>query len=260
MQERQKKGKLFRTLFLKILPSLLIAWLIVYTIVFTFAVKKQLQIWQPDSVKNADTLSYSAEEWQLIREKAFLNAKIALAGNDSICMTINLEDSLVQIETKGVILRQIKFENAEISRFFRSFRPLSYSAAFSKPFNITEIEGTIVKEPIVVKKAPRDTIEAARNITEVDTTKTEFVEWHLQLDSAFIISFVQLDRSLGNIDWPALKYRLRQHYKTFISTNRDLLCFRKPTYYPEITIFIPEKEAKSFYRALPSNGQVTLKF
>lgn len=260
MQERQKKCRPFRTLFLIILPSLLIAWLVVYTVVFTLAVRKQQQSWQSGSGKNADSVSCPAKEWKLIREKAFLNARVALAGNDSLGMTINLEDSLVQIETKGVILRKVKFENAEISRFFRSFNPVSYSATFSKPFNITEIEGTIVKVPIVVKKAPRDTIEAAQNITKVDTTKTEFVEWHLQLDSTFIISFVQSDRSFGNFDWPTLKYRLRHHYKTFIGTNRDLLFFRKPTYNPEITIFIPKKEAKSFYRALPTNGQVALKF
>lgn len=260
MSERKKKSSIAGKIFLIILPLLVIAWLLLYTVVFTLAVRKQVRTWQSVRSNSADTLTYSPEEWSLIREKSFLGARIALASDDSIAMTINLRDSLVQIETKGVILRQVRFDRAEVSRFFSSFSPDVYTAIFSKPFNITEIEGTIVKEPITVKKAPRDSTEAAQNITKVDTTRIELVEWHLQLDSTFIISFVQSDQRKGGIDWPTAKYRFRQHYKTLIENNRKMFSLKLPVFHPEITIFIPGKEAKSFYRALPPNGQVALRF
>ena len=121
--------------------------------------------------------------------------------------------------------------------------------------------GTIVKEPITVKKAPKDSIEAAQNATKMDTVKIEeFVEWHLELNKAFIISLVQSDRKIGNIDWPTWQYRLRRHYNTLQTTFRGLLHFERPAYYPEITIFIPKNEAKSFYRGLSRKGGVVIRF
>jgi hypothetical protein len=256
--EKQKKRNFAGVFFLKIMPLVIISWMVVYTVAYTLAVRKQVKNMQL-TVAN-DTLSYSKEEWMLIREKAFLQSRIIQSGSDSIGLTLNLRDSLVQVETKGVVLRQVRFDKAEISPFFRSFRPGSYSAFFSKPFGITEIEGTIVKEPIIVKKAPRDSVEAAQSSTQVDTTQSQFVEWHLQLDSILIISFVQSDKDKGGIDWPTLEYRFRRHAKTLTETNLDLISFMKPTYFPEITVFIPRKEAKSFYRALPQNGRVVMTF
>jgi len=255
---KREKRKFSGLIFLKILPLAIIVWMVVYTVAYTFAVRKQVRNMR--SPAENDTLSYSKEEWMLIREKAFLQARIILSESDSIGLTLNLRDSLVQLETKGVVLRQVRFDKAEVSPFFSSFRPGSYSAVFSKPFGITEIEGTIVKEPIIVKKAPRDSVEASQHVTQVDTTQSEFVEWHLQLDSSLVISFVQSDKDKGGIDWPTLKYRFRRHAKTLAETNRNLISFRKPTYFPEITLFIPRKEAKSFYRALPQNGRVVITF
>ena len=259
-QQNPKQGSTAKTIFLKVIPLVLTAWLAIYTLTMGIAVHKQVKAFQSQGNQGGDTLSWSSEEWQLLKDKTFLEARIALAGDDSIAMTIDFQDSIIRLETKGVVLREVKFGKVEISRFFKALKPLSYAALFSKPFMITEIEGSIVKEPIQVKKAPRDSTEAAQNITTVDTSRVEFVEWHLQLDSVFVVSFVQSERSFGQIDWPTLKYRLARNYQTFAETNRDLLRFRLPAYQPEVTLFIPGKETKSFYRALPPNGKVALKF
>lgn len=258
-QKKKQKGKAVSFIFLKVLPAALIVWLLIYTLFFSFSVRKQIKTWQSEPEKEADTIKQTHEEWKLMKEKSFLTARINLAGNDSIGMTINLEDSLVQLETRGVVLRQIRIDKSEISRFFRSFNPEAYVRVFSKPFTITEIEGSIVKEPIVVKKAPRDTTEAASNATPLDTGKVEFVEWHLQLDSTFVVSFVQSDQGTGSFDWPTVKYRLRRYSKTLIESNKRLFQLKTPDYSPEITIFLPGKDAKSFFRALPRNGEVALK-
>jgi len=247
-KENKQKGKTVSFFFVKVLPAALILWLLIYTLFFSFSVRKQIKTWQSVPEKEADTIRRTHEEWKLMKEKSFLTARINLAGNDSIGMTINLEDSLVQLETKGVVLRQIRIGKSETSRFFRSFKPEAYVRVFSKPFTITEIEGSIVKEPIVVKKAPRDTTEAASNTTPIDTGKVEFVEWHLRLDSTFVVSFVQSDQGTGSFDWPTIKY------------NRKLFRLKTPDYSPEITIFLPGKDAKSFFRALPPRGMVALKF
>ncbi len=256
----RKKGSLAATLFKKIIPAVLLVWMAVYTIAMAISVHKQVHILQSKADAATDTISWSQEEWQLLKDKTFLEARIALAGDDSIAMTLDFRDSLVRLETKGVVLRQIKYDDVEVSRFYRALKPLAYAAVFSSPLKITEIEGSIVKEPIQVKKAPRDSTEAAQNVAKLDTGKVEFVEWHLQLDSTFVVSFVQSERSFGMGDWPTIKYRLRRHYQTLKETNRDLIRLRLPVYHPEVTLFIPASEAKSFYRALPPNGKVALKF
>jgi hypothetical protein len=260
-KKKNSIGRIFSFLFLKLIPFLLVFLLILYTIVFALAVRHKINIWQSNKGGSSDSSEYSRKEWGLIRDKTFLKARIELAGNDSIGMTINLQDSLVQLENKGVVLRQVKFDKAEVSRFFKALHPTPYARIFSKPIKINEIEGSIVKEPITVKKAPRDSLEAARNASAtVDTSQVEFIEWHLKLDTFLTISFVQSDNSLGNTNWEVWEYRLRQHYKTLSGTIQALIQLKRPAYYPEITIFIPKKEAKSIYRALPPNGLVALRF
>lgn len=258
--DKPKKRGFFRTVFMIVIPSLIIVVLLIYMVFFSLSVSTKVSEWKSAYGDGKEIPARSPEEWELVRDKAFLTARIALAANDSIGMTINLQDSLVQLETKGVILKQIHFDEAEVSRFFKALDPSSFVASFSKPFKITGLGGTIVKEPITVKKAPKDSIEAAQNVEKIDTSNVEFVEWHLELNNAFVISLVQSDRALGNIDWPALKYRLHRYYNTLVRNTRDIIHLRKPAYYPEITIYIPRNEAKSFYRGLSVKGGVVLRF
>jgi len=80
-----------------------------------------------------------------VHEKAFLNARLAMSVTDSIGLTLNLKDSLVQLEMKGVVLRQVKADKIELPRFFKAIKAPAYAIHFSKPFIITEIEGSIEK-------------------------------------------------------------------------------------------------------------------
>ncbi len=249
-----------RKFFLRLLPAFLLGIILLYSVVFTVSVREKVNSWNAKPGEMADSLLVSPEEWELVRDKTFLLARIAMAGNDSIGLTVNLRDSLVQIENKGVVLRQVKYGKATLSRFFRSITPSPYTRVFSKLFRITEIEGSVLKEPIVVKKAPRDSSEVTDSQSHIDTSRVEFIEWHLQLDSSLVVSFVQSERRFGNFDWPTWKYRFRQHFKTLSSVVQDVIHLRKPSYYPEITIYLPRQEAKSFYRALPPKGLVVLRF
>jgi hypothetical protein len=130
---------------------------------------------------------------------------------------------------------------------------------FSKPLKISEFGGTIVKEPITVVKAPKDSIEAARNKTEIDTSTVEFVEWHMLLNKSFVISFVQSDRDLGKMDKSAWNYRIDRYKATLTNNVKDMIHYKIPVYYPQITLFIPKSEAKSFYRALSKKGEVVIR-
>lgn len=259
MKKERRKGSFAGFIFLKAIPLLIVLAAVAYTTVYTLSVKNKVNEWQKKVESVDETTALPQEEWQLIRDKAFLNARLTMAANDSLGLTLNLQDSVVQLETKGVVLRQVKFSDAEIPNFFRSFSPSLYVKTFSKPFKISEFGGTIVKEPITVKKAPKDSIEAARTKTEIDTSKVEFVEWHMLLNKSFVISFVQSDRDFDKMDKTALNYRY-ERYKTTLSNNvKDMLHMKVPVYVPQITLYIPKSEAKSFYRALSKKGEVVIR-
>lgn len=246
-------------IFLKIIPGLLVLYFFIFTGFYIYSLSGTLRNWNLTETTN-DTIRYSPEEWELIHQKAFLNARLAMSESDSIGLTVNLKDSLVQLEMKGVVLRQVKFEKAEMSRFFHGIKPPAYATHFSKPFKISEIEGTIEKNPVIVRKVPKDSIEAAQTQVVVDTTKIGFIEWHLLLDESIVISLVQSDQFEGSLDFSTLKYRLRRHLKTLRSTNQNVIKAQTPQILPEITVFIPSNEAKSFFRALPPNGQVVIRY
>jgi hypothetical protein len=251
--------KILSVIFVRIIPVLLLVYFFVYTIFYVTSIHGKIREWNAVAEDIRDSVAYTAEEWELIRLKTFLDARLAMSASDSIGLTINIKDSTVQLEMKGVVLRQVVFDRVEMSRFFRSFHPVAYAHHFSKPFTIGEIEGSIVKEPVTVRKVPKDTIEAAQTRIEIDSLGVEFVEWHLILGGAVMVSIVQSDQFDARLPMSTLMYRIRRHLKTLNETNRDVLRLRKPVLYPEITIFIPANEAKSFYRALPPKGQVALK-
>lgn len=256
----QSKIKSFAALFFgKVIPILILAYLVFYSVFYISSLRAKFLSWNSVGPEKTDTLVYTEEEWELIRMKTYLQARLAMSSADSIGLTINMKDSMVQLEMKGVVLRQVQFDKVEMSRFFKGFHPAAYQHHFSKPFTISEIEGSIIKDPVTVRKVPKDTIEASQTKMEIDTARIDFVEWHLLLDSAIVVSIIQSDEYVGNIPLPVFKYRIRRHVQTLLSTNRDVLRFRKPVIYPEITVFIPSNEAKSFFRALPPRGQVVLK-
>ena len=252
-------NKIVKLALLKIIPAILIVYFLIFTIFSIVSLRSTLSEWNKGGENKKDTLKLSFQEWDLIHQRAFLTARLGMSASDSIGLTVNLKDSLVQLEMKGVVLRQVKFRRAELSRFFSGIKPDAYTYHFSKPFGITEIEGTIEKNPVIVRKVPKDTIEAAQTQIQIDTTKREFVEWHLMLDSSLVVSIVQSDEFDAGFDLSLMKYRLRRHMKTLAAANRNILRFRKPEYLPEVTVFIPANEAKSFFRALPPNGQVVLR-
>jgi hypothetical protein len=259
MNKEKRKGSFPGFIFLKAFPALILLAAVAYTVVYTLSVRNKVHEWQNKVESGKDTAALSPEEWMLLREKAYLNARLTMAANDSLGLTINLRDSVVQLETKGVVLRQVKFADAEIPNFFRSFHPSLYVKTFSKPFKISEFGGTIVKEPITVVKAPKDSIEAARNKTEIDTSTVEFVEWHMLLNKSFVISFVQSDSDFEKMDKSAWNYRFDRYTSTLTSNVKDMVQFKIPVYYPQITLYIPKSEAKSFYRALSKKGVVVMR-
>ncbi len=251
----KKSAAILSNLMLKWIPLVMLTYLLVYAVAYVYAYRAQLS--RINSVEVSSTEGFFSDTWELLHEKSFLTARLAMAGSDSIGLTVNLRDSIIQLELKGVVLRQLKFEKAEIPTFFQAINPDSYLQRFSKPFIVDAIEGAIVKEPVTVKKVPKDSIEAALGNNEPLQSSDEFVEWHVLLNNTFVISIVQSDEAFTATNG-LLAYRLGRFRNHFAKFNRQLLHRQLPEVHPEITIYIPAGDAKAFFRALPPNGQVVV--
>jgi hypothetical protein len=95
-------------------------------------------------------------------ERAFEKNRLSLAEKDSIYMVLDLPDSLVILEIKGVTVKKTKILEMEVSNRFAIIPHENLLPWISEPFILTHDLSTIPKSPIVVKQAPKDTIEAAK--------------------------------------------------------------------------------------------------
>ncbi len=187
-----------------------------------------------------------------------IKAKLKMAEDDSIGLSINLADSSANLEITGVRVHTARINSFKVSRAIRGMEHQALANLLSQPFIISESVSTIAKEPILVKKAPRDSIEAAQTDIIPDSSTIVPVFYSLNFSNGIRLVVLQdIDQSnTGSLNrfWFLLKYRYAQ------TTNalKDVIRFRVPAYFPTIRITISEADAKIIYRALPVKGNVVI--
>ena len=193
----------------------------------------------------------------LLKDKAFLQSRIVMAGTDSIYLTLNLGDSTANLEISGVSVHKVKFPKMEASKIFKKGDENLILWLLSTPFEIASDWSTIKKEPVMIKMAPKDTSEYKPDIMP-DTSLTEPVCYILEMTEGTRIYVSQLEndkpqdrRSLFSFD---LKYRMRDAW----SSMKSIVRFRVPEYHLFLKIYLPRSDAKIIYRAIPKKGQIAI--
>jgi hypothetical protein len=198
------------------------------------------------------------ETSSLVRQKAYLESRIVMAGSDSIGMVVDLRDSMLSLEINGITIHRAKITDYRVEKFFFALKNKTYTDLFSKPLIVDKEQGTIVKEPVFVQKAPRDTSEAANNLFLPDTIqiRAAFVTFHLgrgvrlSLQEDTRGSFMKKCRKFSHLTG----VRTHQTCKNIYAIVR----FRVPEYEPAITISLSGKDITSIYRALPGKAMVAI--
>lgn len=199
-----------------------------------------------------------------LREKAWLESRIKMAAGDSIGLSIDLEQRLIQLELRGVVILSSKIRDASISGFFRKMDGNVYFSMFGTPLTIQKFESSIAKNPFKIVQAPKDTIAAQAVVVakvKKDSIPDENVFWTVKFDRDFELNIQGID----SVAEAQNKYKLgkgfefERNLKNVASSFQHILKFTKPSYTPEILISIPENEAKAILRALPSNALVTIR-
>jgi len=198
--------------------------------------------------------------FNLYKEKIWLETRFQIAKTDSISLSLNLKDSLLQLELKGVVLKAVKIQQFRCDPFFQHLNAGAYYHYFGSQATGESALSTIVKEPLTVKKAPKDTIEFANQKHVADSVKSEAVHWLLKLDNGITVKIEGSDADSRTDWWLGQRFWWRQDLVKLKEDLKQTVAFKVPEYVPEIEMVISESDAKAIYRALPTYPLVCIRF
>ena len=207
-----------------------------------------------DSVFNSSSLK------TLIREKTYKKALVKISDNDSICLQINLHDSLASLSINGVIIDRANITGMKIDHLLQGLPNLTYMKLFSEPSRVNKNNATIKKEPIVVHKAPKDTVEALNQIFQPDTLIQDPVFVEMKLDHKIEIIFEQDSTPSFKEKKDHILFRSKILLRELTGNIADFIRFKKPEYIFKIVIRLPAADLSEIYRALPDKGLVVIRF
>lgn len=261
VQKEDKKGRKYIVL---IIVFFFLGIAAIYAYLSVSAVREQMKVVID---RAAESPAVNSSLFKELKQKAWLESRLKMASLDSVGLSIDLEQRVIQLELKGVVVMSSKIRDCSVSGFFKKINGNVYFETFGKPLAIKEFKSSISKNRFKIVEAPKDTIEAqkaadAAALKEKEAKKNETVYWTVKLDKGFDLDIQGID----SIAEAQKKYEFGKGFeferdlKNIANSFQHILKFSKPTYTPEILISIPENEAKAILMALPkTNALITIK-
>lgn len=203
-----------------------------------------------------------AEVKKIIRkenEKAFQQNRLSLVEKDSIYMILDLPDSLIILEIKGVTVKKTKILDMEISNRFALITHENLLPWIAEPFTLERDLSTIPKSPIVIKQAPKDTIEAAKTSSAPRLPDSTGVFYTFYFDRNLLLEIEQDNPPEKDVMERVKTYR---SIKRKESTHSVFQMLKKPQQTDQpmlIKLVVSEVDARAIYRAVPSKTHLVLK-
>lgn len=213
--------------------------------------------------KFTDDPVLNREFGRTFHKTAWLNARLTMTEDDSLGLSVNLPDSLVTIEFKGIALGTFRIVKASQSRYFNHLNEESINYFFSTPLTpdstITNTERVLIHK----KKAPRDTAEL-RIFTEQEAkNKAKAEEADVAFDYIFengiILSFrgghitdKGFESNTGGFDFSQRLVRSKLFAK-------HCFALQTPVFQPYIKVYLANSEAKAILRALPHTPKIAVR-
>lgn len=264
MDNLENKRLTGKEITLIIAGSILLVILVYFSIMSTLAPGRKLDEirakygLQQTPENKIDERFYSDSTYTgLLKEKAFLQARIAMAETDSIYMTLNLADSTANLEISGVAVHSAKISQVKTSSILRLGNEYAISAMLSSPMNIINDFASIKKEPLMIKMAPKDTSEFKPDIIP-DTSDYEPVNYILEMDNGLRIFVYQNTDTITRDKRQLFFFDLNDKLKNTWSSLKSVARIRIPEYHPSIRLRLPKADAKILYRAIPRHGQIAV--
>ena len=259
-KNRKHRGKIA----LIVLISLILIFIVYYSVMSMISpVRKLAEIKNEIGIKTAEKngieqkILKDSSYLRLLKERNFLQSRIVMAQTDSIYLTLNLIDSIANLEISGVVVHKAKMSHIETSKMLIADHDNSLLSIMPSPFIISQSFATIKKEPVMIKMAPKDTSEYKPDIMP-DTSITEPVNYILVMKSLIRIYVYQNENVKLNDRISQFKFDLNDRLRDTWSALKSVSTLKVPEYHPFIKIKLSRTDAKIIYRSIPKNGQIAV--
>jgi hypothetical protein len=224
--------------------------------------KKLNEIASADSVfmKKSKAIAKYSELLPLVKEKANKESQIILAQQDSIGLIINFKNSTASLMLKGVEIQASKIVDFKRDEIFDNIDAPAFRKIFSRPLHNIHSYSTFVKEPIIIKKAPKDTIEAMKLLTLPVLPPIEPAYVSYDLDFGFKLIMIQ--DSIRTPEEILLEKQFKKdlHKQIYGDIFSNFSDFKNPKYTPTVILKLSGKDVRSIYRALPVKASFVMIF
>jgi len=256
----------WKQLFVFILAILIFpTLLVIYTIVIpSNSYKPAAEIGDANAAASVSLNDAQKEEvLRLIRtekDRDFERNRLDLADQDSIYMVVNIPAHTIAIEIKGVQVRSVSIIRVEQDQKIPLISHEHLSPWLAKPFVLKKYLATIPKIPIVIKQAPKDTIEAQKLSSKPLPPDSTIVLTSLFFDRNLVLELCQdgepVVRELAVVEaYKAKKMAYLPETKTLAKLLNPAAIDQPLT----IKLFVTAADARAIYRAIPSRTKLVLK-
>jgi hypothetical protein len=264
MTAENESGSGRRRWWLIILSSLFILFTLYYIVMAVLSSSQKMSAineefgYKADEKNPLDSRIFSDSSFvKLNREKAYYQSRNIMAETDSISLALNLSDSTATLEINGVTVHKAKLLKIDAPKILYKGNEYAISSMLSVPFSVTDNFGTIMKEPLMLKVAPKDTSEYKPDILP-DTTNSAAVNYIMQLDHGFRLYVYQDTGDDAGGAMNRLIFDLRDRFDQIWTIMKSIAGFKVPEYHPSIRLRMKKTDARIVYRALPRHGQIAL--
>ncbi|MBN2610713.1 MAG: hypothetical protein JXB00_04075 [Bacteroidales bacterium] len=246
----------------RIVMALFTVFFLLYMVFSLMAPYKSLksfeEMFKPDEKEHFDLALVDTRTDSIIKSGAAIKSKLLLAAFDSISLCISLPDSTISLQMQGVTIHTARISRYKTSRLFgKAGRPQLYKY-LSTPFISDNYRSSIVKVPIVVKHAPKDTTEANNQKSVPELPREKYVRVSYRFDKPLFLLIEQEEKPAGMQRFKSFALRTGDRIRYFAKTASDIFTFKTPGYTPWIKISIQGDEAKTIFRALPEKAALAL--
>ena len=239
---------------------------VIFVFLISIAIAPLQKLNEFEKIVNSDSLFTSnynnnwnySEFSEMVKYKAYKEAMLKLSKKDSIQLSVNLNDSSIGLYINGVNIHQVHIKLFKQDNLLNELSNKQYVKIFSEPVKISSQNATIIKEPIVVRQAPKDTIEAALIATEPITLTQNPAFIFLRLEYGIDLFIEQDSNPDFHDNWVKFSHYAKFNTSKILNSFFRFITFKKQEYYPTITIKIPATDLRAIYRALPQNAFVVI--
>jgi hypothetical protein len=181
----------------------------------------------------------------------FIQNRLLLSRQDSIYLVLNLQDSLLDIEIKGLPVQRCRLHGISASPRLKVADHDNLQAWLSTPFTLSSEIATIPKVPMLLVDAPKDTTEAASLPKKPMEPEKTVVYFTLLFDKNLVIEIAQTEEVL-----PEETELLHRYYSKYDSIFQRTLLQKIIHPMPEnlpihIKLRMNEADARAIYRSIP---------